>query len=281
MCRLPRFTILFVCFLGCSASSAPEEASPKLSPSERERPSSKGTLETARIVQEKGLDGENGTFWPGMILLNDNNYPEIHIPPKRCGRDAVPTLIGFLEKSKDAGIRRCAAMWLGDIGPDASEAIPTLKKALKDPSPKVRVEAARSIHCIEGKKELSEEPFIPEAASIEKMTIEVYDHPLPPFPDIGPFEVPREHYDKILDFFRHPAQRDDIASKVDNQELGTARLLLPGRRSVRLCWFYIGNDPHFSFSCAGVRYRTTGAKFTKDQAVALDTMIREIYKRAR
>jgi len=147
--QLTRFTILFVFVLGCSASPAPEEVSQKLSPDQQERPSSKEPAETANICDEKCVDSENATSWPGMLLLNDDNQPEIHIPPKRRARDAVPTLVGFLENDKDAGIRRSAAMWLGGIGPDASAAIPSLNRALSDPSPIVRVEAARALDCIE------------------------------------------------------------------------------------------------------------------------------------
>jgi hypothetical protein len=129
-------------------------------------------------------------------------------------------------------------------------------------------------------KELPEQPEIPKAADIEKMIVEVYGNPWPPLLDIGPFEVPREDYDKILDFFRHPVRMDEIALKVDNQELGTIRVIFPYRRSVRFCWFDVSNDPCFSFSCAGMRYRTV-EKFTKDQATALDAMIREIHERTR
>jgi hypothetical protein len=126
-----------------------------------------------------------------------------------------------------------------------------------------------------------EEPDIPKTADIEKIVVEVYGSPWPPLLDIGSFELPRKDYDKVLDFFRHPAQIDETAFITDEQESGTIRVIFPGRRSLRLCWFDTSNSARFSFSCGGMRYQTTGAKFTKDQAAALDTLIREIHKHTR
>jgi hypothetical protein len=117
---------------------------------------------------------------------------------------------------------------------------------------------------------------VPDPASAERIVVEAYGNPWPTLPDVGPFELPRGAYGKFLDFFRQPAKRDDSTGAVDDQELGTARIVLQHRRSVRLCWFYAGNDRHFSFSCEGVRYRSTAA-FPNDQALALDAVVRDLH----
>ena len=149
MRRLSALVALLGFALGCSAPSPPAETSQRL-PSNRGGISSKRVLEAARLDDKKAAEKEDATFWPGMLLVNDRREPEIHIPPKRCGRDAVPALVGSLERGNDAGIRSSAASWLGAVGPDAREAIPPLKRALRDPSPTVREEAARALKCIEG-----------------------------------------------------------------------------------------------------------------------------------
>ena len=66
-----------------------------------------------------------------------------------AGVSAVPALIGMLA-SLSEGDRNTACIGLAGIGPAAKEALPTLKKALSDPSPDVRGFARRAIERIEG-----------------------------------------------------------------------------------------------------------------------------------
>jgi HEAT repeat protein len=63
------------------------------------------------------------------------------------GKDVVPTIIRLLEDS-DPNVRYHAAISLGKIGPDASEAVPVLLKLLQDEDKRVRGAAASLIDSI-------------------------------------------------------------------------------------------------------------------------------------
>jgi len=63
--------------------------------------------------------------------------------------DAVPTLVEILAEKGGWEFQRAANCFaLGRIGPGASNALPTLKQALQDPSPVVRTHAAKAIQAI-------------------------------------------------------------------------------------------------------------------------------------
>jgi len=67
-----------------------------------------------------------------------------------AAKNAVPTLIGFL-KNQEGMIRVHAAESLGNIGSEAQEAIPALKDASKDNKAMVRLAAAEALQKIEEK----------------------------------------------------------------------------------------------------------------------------------
>jgi HEAT repeat protein len=62
--------------------------------------------------------------------------------------DAIKPLIKQLE-ARDAGERLAAALSLGRLGPRAKEAIPALRKTLKDPNPQVQHCAAFALLCMD------------------------------------------------------------------------------------------------------------------------------------
>ncbi len=165
----------------------------------------------------------------------------------------------------------------GAVGQEPTRAGPTKtgqnSRESKPPQPK---EESNLSGAGARNKSPSENPSIPNAAIIEKMTVEIYSHPLA-FPDIAPMEVPRKDYETVLRFFRFPTRPDNSASQMD-EEAGTIRMILPNRTSVRLCWFYMGHNARLSFSCVGMRYKTSGEKFAEDEALALDSTIRRIHK---
>lgn len=128
--------------VGCSGQPSPGEVARDVGP-DKDIAEADSSRDTTLPSQTRA-----GTFWPGMILINEAGYPEIHIPAKRDPSQAVPALVFFLEH-RDAGIRRSAAQWLGAIGGEASDSIPALEKSLEDPSPAVREAAADAIKRIE------------------------------------------------------------------------------------------------------------------------------------
>lgn len=60
-------------------------------------------------------------------------------------KEAVPRLLTTLESEKHPKVREHLAEALGDIGPSASAGVPALLGLLKDPVPRVRRDAARSL----------------------------------------------------------------------------------------------------------------------------------------
>jgi hypothetical protein len=121
-------------------------------------------------------------------------------------------------------------------------------------------------------------PNIPKVKNIEKMIAEAYSHHLT-IPDTEPFEIPSDYYETILKHFRD-AKPDTNAWSGDS-EIGTVRLLLEGGRSIRICWFESGHKARLSFSCGGIRYRSTGERFAEDENMALDAMIRKLCEEIR
>ncbi|MEN6493185.1 MAG: hypothetical protein ABFD16_02730, partial [Thermoguttaceae bacterium] len=78
-------------------------------------------------------------------------------------------------------------------------------------------------------------PYIPEAKDIDKIVAEVYDHQLTPFfPDIGPFEIPRDDYEKVLHYFRN-AQLDERLPSSVSVEMGTIRFIMKEGGGFRIC----------------------------------------------
>jgi HEAT repeat protein len=67
----------------------------------------------------------------------------------RKNRDAIPTLISILEKSKDVTPRATAAHVLGQIGPPAKAAVPALTRTLQDPFMNVRLVAAEALWVVD------------------------------------------------------------------------------------------------------------------------------------
>ncbi|MEN6304326.1 MAG: HEAT repeat domain-containing protein, partial [Armatimonadia bacterium] len=78
-----------------------------------------------------------------------------------AGKEAVPALAGVLGKSKDVWVKHEVAATLGEIGPEAREALPQLTAALKDPNGFVRVAAAKSLYQID--RDASGVPLLIEA----------------------------------------------------------------------------------------------------------------------
>jgi HEAT repeat protein len=72
---------------------------------------------------------------------------KIHPQNPRLQAFAVPLLIGGLQHEREQ-VRLEAATTLGELGQAAKESLPTLKKALEDESPLVRVAAAEAIERI-------------------------------------------------------------------------------------------------------------------------------------
>jgi hypothetical protein len=162
---------------------------------------------------------------------------------------------------------------------DQALAVDKLVRILAKRAARDRPGAAQPSREVE--KTLPEIPHVPATEDIEKMTAEAYGNPRLSMPDVPSFEVPRKNYDAILTFFHELTKIDDKASQVADLELGTIHMTLPDKRSLRVCWFDTGGKTRLSFSANGVRFLTTGAKFTEDHALALDALIRAIYQRTR
>ena len=60
--------------------------------------------------------------------------------------------------------------------------------------------------------------------------------------------------------------------------MGTVRIVLPGRNTIRVCWFWTGQKGRFCFSCEGIRYQRTGKPFADDETLAFDAFIRDLYE---
>jgi len=65
-------------------------------------------------------------------------------------KDAVPALLKLIHDS-DEGPRNTSCMALGDIGPEARDALPALRNALNDPNKDVRRFAKQAIEKIQNK----------------------------------------------------------------------------------------------------------------------------------
>src|SRR5262249_40731620 len=87
--------------------------------------------------------------------LQDTDMPvrvaAVHALSK-LGRDAAPAapaLVRVLTEANDPGLRRQAAMCLGNMGPAARDTIlPALKKALEDPDANVRAAAQWAVQSV-------------------------------------------------------------------------------------------------------------------------------------
>ena len=66
-------------------------------------------------------------------------------------RDAVPAITAILREDPDEGMRCAAARALGNIGPEACTAIPTLLDSQKDTSPSVSRMATDALSLIDSK----------------------------------------------------------------------------------------------------------------------------------
>jgi hypothetical protein len=126
-------------------------------------------------------------------------------------------------------------------------------------------------------REVIEHPYIPASGHVKRIIAEVYAHPLSPMvPDVGPFDVPVEDYEKILGCFRN-ARLDEKRPSPYHQEMGTVRLILDDGATFRICWYSIGHYGRLAFSCGGIRYRSEGDKFADDETLAVDIILRKIY----
>jgi len=121
------------------AARAVAEMIPKENPSE-----------TAKNLNETKMmeSSEKKKFWPGMLLIDRDGKPRIHINSDGRRESGVPGLIGCL-KDDDPGIRASAARWLSAIGRPAKDALPELRKALDDADAEVRKAAKIAIKRIE------------------------------------------------------------------------------------------------------------------------------------
>jgi hypothetical protein len=147
---------------------------------------------------------------------------------------------------------------------------PAARNAEPEVSPPVTPEGAERV-----RQESWKKPRIPGPKDIESITAEAYSNILP-VADVPPFVLPKKYYSDLLHHFRD-AEPDRIASTV-SEELGTIRIALVGGRSVRICWFWSGQGDRLCFSWCGMRYRATGARFAKDETLAVDSLVRRIYQ---
>jgi hypothetical protein len=122
----------------------------------------------------------------------------------------------------------------------------------------------------------SKRPPIPEVEAIESIVAEAYSHPLP-IADVKPFNIPKKDWHNLLAYLRQ-AERDD-SRWPPQEEIGSARIVLVGGRSVRICWFWHGQGGRLSFTCDGLRYTTVGERFAKDETLTLDASVRKVYNR--
>jgi HEAT repeat protein len=96
---------------------------------------------------ERFFAGRPVSYWKGALASAD---PAVETKAfaalKEGGKTAVPVLTELLvAKGADAKVRWKAADLLGQVGADASEAIPALLAALKDSDPHVRAVVAKSL----------------------------------------------------------------------------------------------------------------------------------------
>lgn len=83
------------------------------------------------------------------------------------GKEIVPTMISLL-KDDDSEMRRGSAWMLGNLGPDAKDAIPALTVALNDSSEAVRIKAAEALKKIKEEEGDSRRPNSAESTFQEK-----------------------------------------------------------------------------------------------------------------
>ena len=111
-------------------------------------------------------------------------------------------------------------------------------------------------------------PKIPSSDVIESIVAETYGHPLP-IEDVGPFVILKKYCDELLNRFREaeldksPWQRDELGQS----ESG---LLVEGRSAS--AGFGKGKDWPASLT-AGMRYVATGTRFSKDETLAVDSLV--------
>jgi hypothetical protein len=147
-------------------------------------------------------------------------------------------------------------------------------RAVKNATPKA--EPRLTPEDIERMRQQSwKKPKYLEPENIESITAEAYSHFLP-VADVPPFVVPKKYYGDLLKHFQD-AELDKIADPL-NEELGTIRMGLVGGRSIRICWFWSGQGDRLCFSWCGMRYRATGDRFAKDETLAIDSLVRRIYR---
>jgi hypothetical protein len=116
---------------------AERDAQAKKALDDLQSPDPKTRLEAVRAVAELGEPAKDTI--PALVgLLTDKDCQRYAAKALgRFGKAAVPHLLKVLE-GKDAVARMWAVRALGQIGPDAQEAIPALVRARSDPSVSVR-----------------------------------------------------------------------------------------------------------------------------------------------
>jgi HEAT repeat protein len=67
------------------------------------------------------------------------------------GAEALPVMVAALDKTNDLAARRAAAMYLGQLGPAANEAIADLRAAAQDEDPRLQKAAAEALKQFEAK----------------------------------------------------------------------------------------------------------------------------------
>lgn len=103
----------------------------------------------------RALSVLRGAASPALDILVEalgNEDPEMRFNAARTlgkigepAKEAVPRLLTMLESEKHPKVREHLAEALGDIGPSARAGVPALVALLKDPTPRVRRDAARSL----------------------------------------------------------------------------------------------------------------------------------------
>jgi len=135
--------------LGVIGRPAAQEAVPALTKALEDEEG----LVRARAIGALGAIGPGAQAVPALLRLLEDGELNAAWALEAIGpeaSEAVPYLIRALAEDRHQRTRAAAAKALGAIGPAAHEAVPALRKALEDRSPSVREAAAEALAAITG-----------------------------------------------------------------------------------------------------------------------------------